>query len=56
MKQKRKESYLFVFECEGCWQFYGEQTLNKNGELLCPECEAPQVIQSMFVEKVAYYA
>jgi hypothetical protein len=56
MKQKRKESYLFVFECDGCYFFYGEQTLNENGELLCPECEAPQEIESIFVEKVAYYA
>jgi hypothetical protein len=56
MKQKTKEKYLFVFECGGCCLFYGEQTLNKNGELLCPECEAPQEIDSVFVEKVAYYA
>ena len=56
MKQKRKLSYLFVFECDVCCQFYGEQTLNEKGELLCPECEAPQQIESVFVEKVAYYA
>ena len=48
--------YLFVFECDSCWYFYGEQTLNENGKLLCPDCEAPQDINSVFVEKVALNA
>jgi hypothetical protein len=55
MNDKLKTSYVFIFDCVGCSQFYGEQTLNENGELLCPNCEAPERIESPFVERMKVY-
>jgi predicted nucleic acid-binding Zn ribbon protein len=45
--------YIYIFDCVNCSQFYGEQQLNDKGELLCPECHAPERIDSPFVEKMA---
>jgi hypothetical protein len=55
MSDKLKTSFVFIFDCVNCSQFYGEQTLNKNGELLCPNCEAPERIESPFVERMKVY-
>jgi hypothetical protein len=49
---KLKTNYLFIFDCIVCYQFYGEQMLNEKGELLCPNCEAPERIDSPFVERM----
>jgi predicted nucleic acid-binding Zn ribbon protein len=46
-------NYVYIFDCVNCAQFYGEQKLNDQGELLCPECQAPERIDSPFVEKMA---
>ena len=53
MKTKIPVSYYYIFDCVGCWQFYGEQKPNENGELLCPVCLTPESIESPFVERVA---
>lgn len=45
-------AYVYVFDCVGCSDFYGEQKLNAKGELLCPNCDNPQRIDSPYVEKV----
>lgn len=55
MKQKQKAYYVYIFDCVACSQFYGEQELNEHGELLCPNCEAPERIESPFVERVEMY-
>jgi hypothetical protein len=52
VKNKLKTNYVFIFDCIGCYQFYGEQTLNEKGKLLCPNCEAPERIDSPFVERM----
>lgn len=45
-------NYVYIFECAFCYQFYGEQTLNDKGELLCPLCESEQRKDSIFVERM----
>ncbi len=52
MSDKLKTSYVFIFDCVNCSQFYGEQKLNEKGQLLCPNCEAPERIESPFVERM----
>jgi hypothetical protein len=47
------EYYYYIFECAVCYSFYGDQKLNDKGELLCQNCEAPERIDSPFVERVA---
>ena len=54
MKQQAViDYYYYIFDCVACWSFYGEQKLNEDGQLLCPNCEAPERIDSPFVERVA---
>jgi hypothetical protein len=47
-----KLNYVYIFDCVHCSNFYGEQTLTKNGALLCPNCYAEQHIDSPFVEQM----
>jgi hypothetical protein len=53
MSDKMEIDYYYIFECGACYSFYGEQKLNEDGELLCPNCKAPERIDSPFVERVA---
>ena len=50
---KLKQNYVYVFECLGCYFFYGDQKLNIKGKLLCPNCGAPEDLTSPYVERVA---
>jgi hypothetical protein len=52
MEMPRKKYFVFVFDCADCDGFYGDQSLTKEGELLCPSCLSPQRINSPYVEKV----
>jgi hypothetical protein len=47
------QKFVYIFDCVACWNFYGEQTLNDKGELLCPNCEAPERVNSPYVERMA---
>jgi len=46
------KNFVYLFECVICYGFYGEQTLTKKGELLCPSCLGEQWLESPFVEKI----
>lgn len=45
--------YVYVFECVGCYDFYGENTLTEDGRLLCPKCETEECLDCTYVEQVA---
>jgi Zn finger protein HypA/HybF involved in hydrogenase expression len=45
-------NYVYVFDCVNCSNFYGEQSLTANGDLLCPNCHSEQRIDSPYVEQV----
>ena len=47
-----KLNYIYIFDCVHCSNFYGEQTLTRNGDLVCPNCHAEQRIDSPYVEQV----
>jgi DNA-directed RNA polymerase subunit RPC12/RpoP len=47
-----RKNYVYIFDCVHCAKFYGEQTLTKTGELLCPSCGAEQWKESDYVEKM----
>lgn len=47
-----KVNYVYVFDCVECYGFYGEQSLTKEGKLLCPNCLGEQFKGSPYVEKV----
>jgi hypothetical protein len=47
-----RKYYVYLFDCVICSMFYGEQTLTKKGELLCPSCLGKQRLESPFVEKI----
>ena len=51
-KQELNTSYVYLFECVNFCLFYGDQKLTKKGQLFCPNCEAPQRIDSPYVEKI----
>ena len=42
--------FVYIFDCVHCAKFYGEQSLTKTGELLCPSCGAEQWKDSDYVE------
>lgn len=46
-------NYVYIFDCVSCGNFYGEQSLTPTGELLCPNCYAPERVESPFVERMA---
>jgi hypothetical protein len=46
------KTYVYIFDCVACFDFYGEAMLNDRGELLCPNCQAPERIESPFVERM----
>lgn len=52
IKKLRPSHVVYAWNCVGCYGFYGENTLNKQGKLLCPECETEQDIVSPYVELV----
>ena len=45
-------SFVYVFECDYCWHFYGEEVLDSDEKLYCPECRGEQDVDSDWVEKV----
>jgi Zn finger protein HypA/HybF involved in hydrogenase expression len=47
-----KLNYIYIFDCVHCSNFYGEQALTRNGDLVCPNCHAEQRIDSPYVEQV----
>jgi hypothetical protein len=47
-----KVNYVYIFDCVNCYGFYGEQSLTKEGKLLCPNCLGEQWLGSDSVEKV----
>lgn len=49
---KKKKNYVFIFDCVNCSKFYGEQSLTKEGKLLCPACLGEQWKDSDYVEKM----
>ena len=48
----RAIGYVYIFDCVNCYGFYGEQSLTKEGKLLCPNCLGEQWEDSDFVEKM----
>ncbi len=51
----RRTIDVYVFECDFCRDFYGEATLEADGRLLCPSCEAEQNLDSSYIEKMKTY-
>jgi hypothetical protein len=47
------KNYVYIFDCVHCSNFYGEQSLTASGDLLCPNCYAPERIDSPYVERMA---
>jgi predicted amidophosphoribosyltransferase len=47
-----RKHYIYIFDCVACGHFYGEQSLTRTGELLCPSCGAEQWKDSDYVEKM----
>jgi len=46
------KNYVYAWECDNCWHFYGENTLTTDGRLLCPSCHGEQNLESSYVERV----
>jgi hypothetical protein len=51
--EAKEANYVYIFDCLNCGNFYGEQSLTTAGELLCPNCYAPERVESPFVERMA---
>jgi hypothetical protein len=45
-------NYVYIFDCVHCGNFYEEQALTANGDLLCPNCHSEQAIDSPYVEQL----
>jgi hypothetical protein len=50
-----KKNYVYAFECLNCYEFYGENSLTKEGKLLCPVCYWEQQIKSSHTEKIKVF-
>jgi hypothetical protein len=46
------KQYVYIFSCINCGDFYGEQSLTKDGRLLCPLCHGEQRVDSVYVERM----
>ena len=44
--------YVYIFDCVDCGGFYGEQKLDDDGKLYCPECRSEQWKDSDYVERM----
>lgn len=47
------KQYVYAFDCVGCFDFYGENSLTADGRLFCPNCEEEQRLDSPYTEKIA---
>jgi len=45
-------NYVYVFDCVGCFAYYGENSLTIDGKLYCPNCLSEINKESPYVEKV----
>lgn len=52
LKDGDRKNLIFIFDCLDCGNFYGEQTLGKDGLLICPSCFSEQAIEVDWVEAV----
>lgn len=50
---KKKKFYVYAFDCVGCYHYFGENSLDKEGKLYCPSCLFEQDKESPYVEKIA---
>lgn len=45
-------AFVYIFDCLDCGNFYGEQLLDDDGRLYCPECRSEQNPESVYVERM----
>ena len=46
-------NYVYAFDCIGCYNYYGENSLTIDGKLYCPNCLHEIATDSPFVEQIA---
>lgn len=45
-------NYVYAFDCVGCYNYFGENSLTIDGRLYCPNCLSELDKESVYVEKI----